>query len=253
MDEKYLDSWWSNLRIEDEVDVNNLSLDERIKQFTQSLLEWSQDINVGSPTEITNIKKSLNFSFAIVDSILQKSLKVLLPQIEIKSPDINFWEKSCYFRRHEIQIWISDVGSDNIDLLIVIAHEYWHAIIYELIRKGLLPSVPEENHQEQFCDFIAGHCLQQYHKNFEWAYYHWDYTAARVLMKGLWDISEWSSILHIRSKDPLFSEFRDQKKVKGNAHGTWTQRRKRLENWYSSGEKWLIIALANLVHKGRLM
>lgn len=232
---------------EGEHDGNLLWIDERVKQLVFSLSESQRDKDTWTPTDIVNIEKSLSFTFAVVDNILQKFLRDLFPEIEINTPSIDFWKKSTYLWQHEIQICTSEVCSDNIDLLVVIAHEYWHAIIYELVRQGFLPKAPEMKNQEQFCDILAWYCLKTFHTNFDGVTCEEDYIAWKRIMRIIWNNSEENSIngikRHAREMRKWLPDYTYDMSHKINIHGTWPQREERFKLWYNcdTGELMKII------------
>jgi len=247
-------TWWlpKELTHDSETDPNQFSIQERIK----GLLLSNQENNKLSKSNSKKICKEeienmLDFVFAVVDNIFQDALNKLFPKIDISSPSIDMWEESCYYIwKHKIEIHEWNVNTNTIQLMIVIAHEYWHAIISELCKKWILPSKPQVRYEEQFCDFLAWFCLRRYHQRFS-TYDESDITEGKETMEDLWKISELSSIfLNINNDmigDTLGSKYRIPKEKLKNHHWTGPQRKKRFEDWYNSDDSWFIIALCKLI------
>lgn len=197
-------------------------------------LEWDLSIRK------ENFQQATNMVFAIVSKITDD----LFNKYEITIWDISDFTNDVFcFDPDTKRIGVSldelqKLGSD-LSLLIIISHEFWHAILNRF-RETMNLRVDKVG-AERFCDIYAWYCLQKYFQDFA-DLDNADIQNSMKLMKYSWDISEFRSIINFLVLGA---------KHLTNIHGTGKERVERFLQWATYGEKWVTKALWNYINSVR--
>lgn len=175
-----------------------------------------------------NIQKAIDMNFALIEKITRDLLEKC--HLKIQTPCINIWKQRTYYSPHNHTIYISpeqvNMSHGDIWLFIIIAHEYWHALLEEI---GLNITTPP-NIQEQFCDFFSGYCFNKLWSNFDII----DFQDIKDLKASFWYFG-------------LYAESSSLHEWKPNIHGDGNQRASRALKWYLNDDDGIILCLKHLL------